>query len=212
MKVKKICKQCKKEYEVFKYRENTSNFCSFNCLNNYKVGKSSWNKGLTKKLDKRLDYYRPGLFKKGNIPWSNGVPRTLEQKIKDSLIKKPREKFDGFIEKENRRIRKSGNYVKWRTKIFSNFNYKCVVCNSNNKNLNAHHLNNFHNNKNNFELSNGIALCKNHHLDFHKKHGFFENNEEQFIEYFGEKLLEKYIAVSILEKQGTDFNCFITIQ
>jgi predicted restriction endonuclease len=215
-KVKKICKECKKEYLVHYYRKDNSNFCCFKCMNNNKIGKPSWNKGLTKKTDKRVDYKRYS-FKKGNIPWSAGVPRTLTQRINDSLIKKPREKFDGFIETENRRIRKSGKYVNWRNNVFKKFNYNCVICNSKNKNLNAHHLNNFHSNKNNFDLDNGVVLCKKHHLDFHKKYGFFENNEEQFIDYFGDKLLEKYCAIKILENQGstlagTDFSIFVTVE
>lgn len=198
-KVKRVCKECNEEYLVHYYRKDSSNFCSFKCMNTNKIGKPSWNKG-TKGVMKP----NKTSFKKGNIPWSNGVKRTLEQRINDSLIKKPREQFGGFIESENKRKRKSVEYKTWRDKIFNKYNYHCVICNEKDRNMNAHHLDNFSKDKNNFDLNNGVSLCKKHHLDFHKKYGFHDNNEEQFIDYFGEKLLEKYVARNLDALVGTD--------
>jgi len=39
----------------------------------YKRTKSVWNKGLTKKDDKRIVYNRPTCFKKGQIAWNKGI-------------------------------------------------------------------------------------------------------------------------------------------
>jgi len=37
------------------------------------MGRPTWNKGLTKDTDGRIDYMRPTSFKKGNVPWSKGL-------------------------------------------------------------------------------------------------------------------------------------------
>lgn len=50
-----------------------------------KKDKPSWSKGLTKEIDKRLDYVRPGSFKKGNRPHNIGKP--MPENVKLSLLK-----------------------------------------------------------------------------------------------------------------------------
>ena len=59
-----------------KHSEKTKRKISLKHLgrNNPMYGKKSWNSGLTKKLDKRLDYIRPTEFKKGeNLRENNPV-------------------------------------------------------------------------------------------------------------------------------------------
>jgi len=55
----------------------------------YKKTKSVWNKGLTKESDKRLDYNRPTLFKKGHnkgvVAWNKG--NKISIKTKDKISK-----------------------------------------------------------------------------------------------------------------------------
>lgn len=49
----------------------------------YKEGKIEvWNKNLTKKEDKRLDFHRPTTFKKGIIPWIKGKKHSEESRKK----------------------------------------------------------------------------------------------------------------------------------
>lgn len=205
-KIKKICKECNHEYMVHYYRKDKSNFCSFKCSNNNKIGKPSWNKGT-----KGIMKYNKTSFNKGMIPYNKGLKHKLKTRIKISLTKKPRKEFDGFIETENKRKRKSLEYISWRTNIFKKYNYMCVICNGKEESINAHHLENFSKNKNNYNLDNGVCLCKKHHLDFHKKYGFHNNNEEQFIDYFGEKLLEKYIARNLDTLAGTDLLVSVSV-
>lgn len=73
--VKKICQCCGKEYEVKKYRENTSRFCSRHCQGTYtcetvlsKVDKSYMIGNQLRKGKKPKN-----CFQIGHEPWNKGV-------------------------------------------------------------------------------------------------------------------------------------------
>ena len=54
----------------------------------------------------------------------------------------------------------------------------------NNNNLKAHHLDGFSVAPNGrFDIVNGVTLCNDHHIQFHKKYGFGGNTKEQFDEF-----------------------------
>ena len=69
---KRKCKVCSKIFYIQVNTVNRGFYCSRKCYKISKKGKPTWNKGLTKEIDKRLDYIRPGSFKKGYIPWKKG--------------------------------------------------------------------------------------------------------------------------------------------
>lgn len=76
---------------------------------------------------------------------------------------------------------------KWSRKVHEKHGFKCFICNSN-KNIEAHHIESWSSDKEKrFDLSNGVTLCKNHHLKFHKKYGFGYNNSNQFLKYVNEE-------------------------
>lgn len=81
-------------------------------------------------------------------------------------------------------IRHSADYKDWRNMVFIRDAYKCQVCGVNSNNLKAHHLDGFgiapHKR---FDVTNGVTLCDNHHLQFHKEYGFGGNTKEQFDEF-----------------------------
>lgn len=83
--------------------------------------------------------------------------------------------------------RKGQRHRDWSKNIFIRDNYKCVICGSKNK-IQAHHLNGWNwDDKNHFNINNGITLCSHKpngcHTKFHKQYGSGNNTIEQFLEY-----------------------------
>jgi len=85
---------------------------------------------------------------------------------------------------EDRQIGRNYNeYYEWRRKIYERDNYECQICGSND-NLQAHHLNAFAKYKDQrTDPSNGVLLCRSHHLDYHSRYGRGNNTKEEFQEY-----------------------------
>jgi hypothetical protein len=81
-------------------------------------------------------------------------------------------------------IRHSADYRDWRNMVFIRDGYKCQICGFNNNNLKAHHLDGFSIAPNKrFDVNNGVTLCNDHHIQFHKEYGFGGNTKEQFDEF-----------------------------
>lgn len=85
-------------------------------------------------------------------------------------------------------------YVQWRHLVYERDDYTCVVCGDNmGGNLNAHHLNSYHWCKSlRTEVSNGVTLCDDCHLDFHKQFGYTDNDVYQFLKWFNSKTDKKF--------------------
>lgn len=77
-------------------------------------------------------------------------------------------------------------YKDWRNNVFKRDGYKCVICGYKkikNKII-PHHLNSWDKYiDERFDVNNGVTLCENHHIDFHKAYGYGNNTKEQFDEY-----------------------------
>lgn len=70
----------------------------------------------------------------------------------------------------NKDRRKSNDYKQWRTSVFERDKYTCQHCRQVGGELNAHHIKNFKKHSRlRFKLSNGITLCKQCHINEHKK-------------------------------------------
>ena len=71
----------------------------------------------------------------------------------------------------------------WRSYVFKRDNYNCTICNSD-KHINAHHIINFSSDKlKRTDPDNGITLCKECHINFHKQYGYKNNNKQQLIDF-----------------------------
>ncbi len=83
-------------------------------------------------------------------------------------------------------------YCEWRDSIFQLYNYTCRCCGDNKGgNLNAHHIYGYSEYKKlRTNKSNGILLCEDCHKDYHKKHGYKNNNLEDFIKWLTNKYKE----------------------
>lgn len=80
--------------------------------------------------------------------------------------------------------RKLKENVLWRNDVFERDNYTCDICGKYGGRLIAHHLNGYHwDRENRLNVDNGVTLCLECHLDFHKKYTNRNNTHEQYKEY-----------------------------
>lgn len=92
--------------------------------------------------------------------------------------------WKGGISGDRRRIMATNKYKEWRSNVFKRDDYKCKKCNKNSNTLEAHHINEFANNKLlATELDNGITFCKKCHKLFHKTYGNSNLNIEKVNEF-----------------------------
>lgn len=78
-------------------------------------------------------------------------------------------------------------YRDWRLGVYKAYNFTCDVCgckSSKENKIVAHHLESYDVNTDlRYNVSNGVALCKQCHIRFHKKYGYGKNTAEQYREY-----------------------------
>jgi len=89
-----------------------------------------------------------------------------------------------LTDEERNNKRNSPEDTKWRKDILKQDNDTCQCCFQEGGKLIAHHIESYGDNK---ELrtitSNGITLCEEHHIEFHKKYGYGNNNRKQLEEF-----------------------------
>ena len=134
-------------------------------------------------------------FQENNTLWDN--ERAINSRFKKG--ESPFEKFNikppqgaehwnwqGGKTDTNMKVRRSSEYKLWVSQIFERDDYTCQSCGERGKKLCAHHIVNFSNNENKrLFLQNGVTLCKNCHISFHKQFGFKNNNGAQFKVFVG---------------------------
>lgn len=77
--------------------------------------------------------------------------------------------WKGGISSQNRAIRKSVKYKKWREKVFEYDNYTCWICEKQSGKLHPHHLKSFSKYpKLRFVVGNGLTLCEFCHKTYTK--------------------------------------------
>ena len=80
------------------------------------------------------------------------------------------------------------SYAKWRTNVFQRDNYSCILCGTKGR-INAHHKNSWDKHPDDrLNVDNGVTLCIDCHKDFHKKYGAGNNTEQQFEEWFENRI------------------------
>lgn len=82
--------------------------------------------------------------------------------------------------------RNISGYNAWRKSVYKKDNYKCLICGSI-EHLCAHHLDGFvWCKEKRTDVKNGVTLCNECHIEFHRQYGIGDNTKGQFIEWVNE--------------------------
>lgn len=148
-----------------------------------------------KSRDNKEIWMREG-YKDKMIEIMKTSPKVKDGRIKFSANYQGLElsEWKEHLTKLNTRIRNSKEYKDWTEIIFKQDDYTCQCCGNrsskgNSVYLNAHHKENFANNKElRFDINNGITLCNKCHDprikgSFHNLYGCKNNNTKQLNEY-----------------------------
>ncbi|QIG62518.1 HNH endonuclease [Sporosarcina phage Lietuvens] len=94
-------------------------------------------------------------------------------------------KKDPNITDEERLHRRNVPEIRvWRSAVYERDQYTCQCCTEKGGRLNAHHILNYADHRGvRFEVSNGITMCEECHVNFHKKYGVRNTTHEQLDEY-----------------------------
>jgi len=69
---------------------------------------------------------------------------------------------------------------RWKMDVRKKFDGKCVVCGSS-ESPNSHHLYSVSGHEElKYDRDNGVVLCQEHHIEFHKEYGYGNNTKDQF--------------------------------
>lgn len=76
----------------------------------------------------------------------------------------------------------------WRQAVLERDGYHCVCCPESvvhsEDSLVAHHVESFETSPGlRSRISNGVTLCKFHHVEFHRRYGKNRNTRQQFVEF-----------------------------
>lgn len=167
-KVKVKCFICEKEKEVQRCRnkKNKHHFCSRKCeikwrkkqhfslKTEFKKGEKGYKK--TKEWKENIAKAHRGMKK----PWAKNLPQ-LFKKGHSYNQGENHPNFKGGITPENKKIRNSKEYKKWRKAVFKYDNWTCWICEIRGGKLHPHHLNRFAEYpKLRFIVRNGLTLCE----------------------------------------------------
>lgn len=81
-------------------------------------------------------------------------------------------------------VRRSAEYKDWRKAVYERDEHTCQICGRRGGKLHAHHLNSFTTFPGlRYDPANGVTLCNEHHLEFHRQFGMGANTAEQFYRF-----------------------------
>lgn len=96
----------------------------------------------------------------------SGGKHSIKTRRKMSLVRigihtgKKHPNWKGGITPLNRQLRQSKEYLNWRSDVFERDNYTCQKCSKHGGQLEAHHIIPFRVNRTNYNVDNGLTLCK----------------------------------------------------
>jgi hypothetical protein len=135
------CANCSVTFPFLKAWDNKKQklgvrFCCKKCWYSWKSKNvSSWNKGLKKDSDSRLNYKRSNTFKKGMTPWNKGL-LGFRGGSKSHFWK-------GGVLSLNNAIRFSKESKIWKKAILSRDNFTCVSCKKHGVKFHVDHIKKF---------------------------------------------------------------------
>jgi len=175
----------------------------------FKKGMTPWNKGktgLVSNPNKGKHITNSGSFKKGHKHIGANIGEIMKGKPSPFKGKKhseeaneknriahigntPWNKGTGNKKSENKRIRASIETSLWRESVFARDNWTCQKCNIKGGVLRPHHILNFAEHKDlRFAIDNGITLCDDCHVEFHKYYGYTKNTQKQIDSFISQAM------------------------
>jgi len=158
-----------------------------------KIGKAKKGKPLSKEHKKNISSSHLGLIcsdetkeKISHAHKGKGHKQTKETRLKigNSITGKKHWNWKNGATAKEKKIRNSLEYRLWRKAVFERDDFTCQKCKQKGGVLRAHHINNFADFPElRLAIDNGIALCKECHIAFHKRYGKRNNTKEQLIEF-----------------------------
>jgi 5-methylcytosine-specific restriction endonuclease McrA len=90
--------------------------------------------------------------------------------------------FNPSLTEEERLIKRQfALYADWRTAVFSRDGYTCQRC-GRGRGIVAHHVENYHACRSKrLDLNNGVTLCRECHVGFHRVFGYKNNSLAQLV-------------------------------
>lgn len=101
--------------------------------------------------------------------------------------------WNSNLTEEERSLNRHGCRNKdWSKKVRKKDNYICQCCGVSDTTMEAHHMENFHNNPNlRLDVNNGITFCTDCHVQFHKTYGVHNTTAQQTKEFIYNYRLKK---------------------
>ncbi len=176
------------DFDDFIYKKNTNTKLykgsCLRCSNNrgYISSRSRWN-SLCRSCNGIIS---GSINTKDKEPWNKGKVASIEHRIKQSCShrKIKVEDFDDFLHVNKKRHKFNNSDL--RDQCFKNANYICDLYDVRGEELNAHHIDSWHDNEDRrFELDNLVCLSEAAHKTFHHIYGRKNNTKEQYEELKG---------------------------
>lgn len=154
------CSYCGKSFMIqpYKLKENQNHYCSRECQHKSLLGRHLSDDHKQKLRD--------------NVPKGKDSPHWKHDKTDEERLNE----------------RSYPEYHQWERAVKERDNYTCQCCGKRGGNLNSHHLNGYHWDKDHrHNVDNGITLCVNCHKEFHSIYGNKNNTKEQYKEFVNNK-------------------------
>lgn len=154
------------------------NFCNRECMANYmKTGKT------VKCYICGKDFYK--IKSQAERSEKHFCSENCKHEYQKGLVGELNPQYNPNLTDEERIVNRDYlEYTNWRDEVYKRDDYTCQKCGQRKGDINAHHLDGYHWDKEHrTDINNGVTLCVSCHKSFHKTYGNHDNTKEQYEEW-----------------------------